>query len=248
MRIGFTRRAMSVVAVPLLICSLVVTMRVSNAAPAQHHQNVWKNYSGPAVTLQVWTYPQDDPTLFASEKALFEKLNPKISLRYVVLPESNYGTKISTTLQARKPPDVAIIEDQAWMKAGKVVRLNSYLPQWGVKISDFNPGGLGRLALQGNPQLGMYAVGDWMDGNVLVYNKKLFRQAHVPFPSSDRSMTWQQYASVCRKVARLDSNPTKTVFGCSVPDWSFGIWRKWLFGSDGHHALGHMNSPAMVQA
>ncbi len=208
----------------------------------------WKDYSGPPVTITVWMYPQDDPSLYKAEGEAFHKKYPNITVKYVVYPEDNYVTKLNTTLQAHHPPDVAIIEDQAWMKAGRVVELTDYLEQWGVSASDLNPGGIGRVALEGDPKNGIYAIGDWMDGNVIVYNKKLFDRAHVPYPSATRSMNWQQYAEVCRKVARPNPNPTKTIYGCSVPDWAFGIWTRWLYGPDGRKTEGYMNSPAEVQA
>src|SRR5436305_9173230 len=112
----------------------------------------WNDYSGPAVTISVWTYPQDDPTLLNLEKSAFEKKFPKITVKFSILPESNYGTKINTALQGHRPPDVAIIEDQAWMKAGEAVKLDPYFKQWGVNPNDFNPGGVARLTLEQDPK------------------------------------------------------------------------------------------------
>jgi len=70
----------------------------------------------------------------------------------------------------------------------------------------------------------------------------------VPYPSPDRSLTYKEYAEICRKIGKPDPDPTKTVYGCSVPDWGFGIYSKWIYGPDGHTALGNLNSPASVDA
>src|SRR5947209_2725202 len=132
MRDLIRRRLALLSALPVLLFSLILSVHAGSAASTHSAAGKWKDYSGPPVTISVWTYPQDDPTLLTAEKAAFQKANPKITVKYVILPEDNYTTKVATTLQAHKPPDVAIIEDQAWMKANKVVRLDPYLKQWGV--------------------------------------------------------------------------------------------------------------------
>lgn len=234
----------ALVATTLAAAVVAVPHAASNAASVSR----WKDYRGPAVTISVWSYPQDDPSLLGAEKTAFEKKYPKITIKYTSLPEDNYVTKLNTAIEGRRPPDVAIIEDQAWMKSGKVVRLDSYFKQWGVNWKDLNPGGIGRLTLEQNPKNGFYAIGDWMDGNVIFYNKKLFKAAKVPFPSATKSMTWDKYASVCRKLAKPSANPTQAVYGCSVTDWMPGIWSKWLFGQNGRQVMGNMNSKAFVHA
>src|SRR2546423_3425325 len=57
-----------------------------------------------SVTLSVWTYPQDDPTLLNKEKAAFEHLHPNITVKYVILPENNYTTKVNTASVTEAAP------------------------------------------------------------------------------------------------------------------------------------------------
>lgn len=204
--------------------------------------------SAQTVELSVWSYlPPDDPSVSAYIEA-FQQQNPNIAVKYTAYPESDYTDKVRTALTAGSPPDIAIIEDRAWMKAGLVVELTDHLSQWGVNPADFNPGGMARTAPEGNIAGGIYGVGDFLGGNVLFYNKALFDQAGVPYPLAEQSMTWPQYADACRKIGKPDRNPANAVYGCSVDPAHFGIWQKWLFGEDGRTASGNMNSDAMVQA
>lgn len=202
-------------------------------------------------TLSVWTYPQGDSEkpIKASIQA-FKALHPKLDIKLVVIPEGDpYFQKINTSLQAKNPPDIAIIEDRSWMKAGKVVRLDQqYFPKWGVTVDDFNPGGLARGTPTGNVKDGIYGIGDFLGGNILVYNKKMFADAGLTPPPADRSLTIQEYADICRKLTKPDANPNKYVYGCSMPEWAPPIQAKDVFGPDGRRATGNLNSPEMVNA
>ena len=199
--------------------------------------------------LSIWTYPQgDDEKSLKAYKAAFEALYPNVNVKISVIPEDTYNTKVNTALQAHKPPDVAVIEDRGWMKAGRVLDLTPYYASWGVDVADFNPGGLARAAVEGNVADGVYAVGDFLGGNIFVYNKAMFDAAGIPYPKADTSLTIQEYAEICRKLAKPDKDPVKTVYGCSMPEWAPGIQSKDVFGEDGRKAEGNLNSPEMVEA
>ncbi len=199
--------------------------------------------------LNIWTFPQgDDEKSLKAYKAAFEALYPDVSVKISVVPEDTYQTKVNTALQAHKPPDIAVIEDRHWMKAGRVLDLTPYYASWGVDVADFNPGGLGRATVEGNAADGVFAVGDFLGGNVFVYNKALFDAAGIPYPSAETSLTIQEYADICRKLAKPDPDPAKAVYGCSMPEWAPGIQNKDVFGEDGRKAEGNLNSPEMVEA
>jgi multiple sugar transport system substrate-binding protein len=203
---------------------------------------------GEPGTLSIWSYlDPEDPSVKAYIER-FQQQNPDIKIKYTAFPEDNYQDKVRTALQAKSPPDIAVMEDKAWMKAGLVVDLKDQFTAWGVDPKDFNPGGMERATLEQGINGPIYGVGDFLGGNVIFYNKALFDQAGVPYPSTDRSITYADYDELCRKLAKPDPDPTKAVYGCSMTAWSFGIWRKWVFGEDGRQALGNMNSDAEVEA
>ena len=206
--------------------------------------------SAPATgTITVWTIAQgdDEVPIKAYEKA-FEQANPDADVKIVVVPEEGYEPKITTSLQAGNPPDVALLEPDiaATMKAGRWVDLTPHFETWGVDPDDFNQGGMARGMIEADPSKGIYAVGDFLAGNVLVYNRKLFADAGVELPPADRSLTYQEYDRICRAVGRPDRNPAAAIYGCSVPDWGFLFSP--VFGPDGRKAIGNMNSPKVVEA
>lgn len=207
----------------------------------------WKPYDGPAVELSVWMYAQDPASLKAYKKA-FEKKYSNIELKYVTYPEENYVTKVNVALQAHNPPDVAVMEERAWMKANLTADLAPFYKAWGISVDDFAPGGVARLTLEDGPKQGVFGVGDFLGGNIIVYNKDLIDEAGAEYPPTDRSLEWPEYADLARAVAQPNSDPTKRVYGASVPEWGFGIWQKWVFGPDGRRILGNLNTEPEIEA
>jgi len=201
-------------------------------------------------TVSVWTFPQgDDEIPIKAYIEAFEAQHPAIDLQLLVVPEEGYVTKINAALQAGAPPDVAIIEEQSWMKAGRVVDLAPHLEEWGVDVADFNPGGIARLTVDDRSiEKGVFGVGDFVGGNVLVYNKELLDEAGVEYPPVDRSLTIQEYAELCRALAQPSDNPQETVYGCAMPAFGFSFLGDELWGEDGHTAVGNINSPEMIDA
>jgi len=149
----------------------------------------------------------DEAAIYAIEEE-FEAANEGKDLEIVVYPEEEYVTKVNTSLVAGNPPDVAIIESDDWMKAGYVVELTDRMPEWGVTVEEYNPGGLSRGALENDPANGIYGIGTFLGGNVLVYNKAMFDAAGISYPSADESMTFAEYAEICRALGQPNEDPT----------------------------------------
>jgi len=204
--------------------------------------------SADANSISVWMFPQgDDEVAIRAMEAVFEEANPGKDVEVVVYPEDEYVTKVNTALVAGNPPDVAIIESDDWMKADYVVELTDRLDEWGVSVGDFNPGGLSRGALENDPTNGVYGIGTFLGGNVLVYNKGIFDAAGVAYPSPDESMTFQEYAEICRQLGQPSDDPATNVYGCSMPaDIAFGFYP--IYGEDGRTAEGNMNAPELAEA
>jgi ABC-type glycerol-3-phosphate transport system substrate-binding protein len=200
-------------------------------------------------TISVWTIPQgdDEIPIKAYEKA-FEKQNPGADVRIVVIPEDGYTPKVQTALQAGNPPDVALLEPDliSTAKAGRWVDLAPFFRAWGVDPGDFNAGGLSRATIENDQSKGIFGVGDFLGGNVLVYNRKMLAAAGVAPPPVDRSLTYQEYDQLCRALGHPGPDAAKVTFGCSVPD--FGYLFAPVFGEGGHQALGYMNAPRVAEA
>lgn len=199
--------------------------------------------------LDIWTFAQgdDEVPMKAYIKAFRERF-PRVEPKLIVIPEDNYTSKINIALQAHHPPDIAVIEDERWSKAGRVVELTAKLQEWAVDIADFNRGGLARMTLEGDPSKGVFAVGDFLGGFPLVYNKAIFDAAGVAYPPSDRSLTIQEYADICRKLAKPAADPSKALYGCAMHDFAFSLIGSLVFGADGRTIRSNGDSQMMIDA
>lgn len=230
-----TRRFLGAVALAALAMALSACFGGRNGA------------SGGSNAISVWLYPQgDDEVGIRAIEAAFEAKHAGKQLEIVVYPEDEYQTKINTALVAGNPPDVAIMESRNWMKVGYAVDLTPHLDDWGVSIDDYNLGGLARGAVEGDPTAGVYGIGTFLGGNVIVYNKALFDAAGIDYPSTDRSMTYQEYADLCRQLGHPNQDPALNVYGCAMPNFSFDFYP--IYGEDGHTAEGNMNAPELAEA
>lgn len=198
--------------------------------------------------MTVWTFAQGDGEIpIRAYIKAFHARYPAVDAKLVVIPEDNYSAKINTALQANSPPDVAIIEEPRWSKAGRVVDLMPWLQAWGVPITDFPAGGLARMTIAGD-STHVYGVGDYLGGYVMVYNKALYAAAGVTAPSMDRSPSYDEYAANCRAIAKPDADPAKALYGCSSQDNVYSLKLSDVYGTDGRHIVGNGNSDAMVHA
>ena len=202
---------------------------------------------GSSNTISVWMFPQgDEEVAIRAMEAAFEQANQGKDVEIVVYPEDEYQTKINTSLVAGNPPDVAIIESRNWMKVGYVVELTDYLDDWGVSIDEYSPGGLGRGAVEGDPSKGVYGIGTFLGGFPIVYNKTMFDDAGLDYPSTDVSMTFAEYADLCRQLAKPDPDPNVNVYGCTLTPDPYNYYPR--YGPDGRTAQGYMNAPELADA
>jgi multiple sugar transport system substrate-binding protein len=65
--------------------------------------------------------------------------------------------------------------------------------------------------------------------NIMVnYNRDLFEEARIPFPSED--WTWEEFAEIAQKLTVRDDNGNVTQFGYEVPTFFFGLM-PWFFSN-----------------
>ncbi len=199
--------------------------------------------------LRVWTFAQGDEEVpIKAYLAEFAARNPGLQPKLNVIPEDNYTAKVNTSLQAHDPPDIAIIEDMRWAKVGRIVRLNEHLEGWGVPVDDFNQGGMNRMALEADSAKGVYGVGDFLGGYVMVFNKQMFDDAGLPHPAADRSMSYAELDTICRTLAKPAQDPSQAVYGCAVGDNIYSMEGDDVWGPDGRQVIGNADSQAMVDA
>ncbi len=196
-----------------------------------------------SVTLNFWVFEGENQILPAFVKA-FHDQHPNINVHITLIPEDNYVTKIDTALAAGSPPDIGWIYDPHWLKAGKLLPMDSVIAAHHITVKDFSKGVVhDECTYNGR----LYCLGSYLDGEVLWYNKDMFRAAHIPFPSTTKPLTIDQYAAIAKKLSKPNQDIKKRVWGgfAEDPFW-YQDFRNFV-DPTGHKVTGYLNSPRTVR-
>lgn len=208
----------------LLIAALLVIFQPEATRPAPEGATV--------ITFSFWgTYEEWE--MWREIVGLFHKSNPDITVKMNYIP-SQYDDKIRLLLAADCAPDVMLLQDEpfpAYAGYGKLEDLTERVNSadcplnW---VTDFFPTATDSFAYRGRV-MGVPILG----GNCLIfYNRKMFREAGVPFPD-DEHWTFEDFVSISKKLTRdTDGDGKLDTFGFSLPNWIYFMPFTWGFGVD----------------
>jgi multiple sugar transport system substrate-binding protein len=209
--------------------------------------------SGGVTNIVLWHgYVDTEGKAMKTMVAEFNASHPKIHVTAQFYGNSDYALqKVLTSIAGGNPPDIAYLYG-SWAaniaQSSKTLALNSYIKNdpsfhW----NDFWPSEREVATVDGR----IVGVPALVDNLALVYNKKLFRAAGIPFPTAN--WTWDDLRSAAKKL----TDPAKKQFGWAYVNdasedtvWRFEalLWEAGgeILSSDGHHAA--FDSPAGVKA
>ena len=209
--------------------------------------------SGGVTNIVLWHgYVDTEGKAIKAMVAQFNASHPKIHVTAQFYGNSDYALqKVTTAIAGGKPPDIAYLYG-SWAaniaQSPKTLALNDYIKaDKSFNWNDFWPSER-QVATVNGKIVGIPAL---VDNLALVYNKKLFQQAGIPFPTA--SWTWQDLRSAAQKL----TDAGKKQFGWAYVNdasedtvWRFEalLWQAGgeILSSDGKHAA--FDSPAGVQA
>ncbi len=186
---------------------------------------------GDAVTL-TWAVWDEATTPYWSAMAdAYMAANPNVTIEMVDLGSADYMTVLATELSGEGSDfDVVSIKDvpgyATLVQKNAIIALDDYISADGVDLAQF-AGVTDQVTVDGK----LYELPFRNDFWVLFYNKDIFDNAGVDYPTND--MTWDEYDELARKV-------TDTTFGSQVYGAHYHTWRSTigLMGVlDGQHSI-----------
>ena len=154
------------------------------------------------VAIEWWHIANNDPlkTIWKDAADQYMADNPNVDIKITVLENEAFKTKLTTTMQAGKVPDVfqswggGTLAEQA--QAGLVQDISEPTSDW---IGDLNEAGVGLYQVDGKQygvpyNLGM--VGVW-------YNTALFEKAGIDEPPA----TWDDFLAAVEKLKAAGITP-----------------------------------------
>lgn len=187
----------------LLSLVMVVAMLLSVASFAVAEEN---------QTLTIVTWDATTTPYLIAQKEAFEASHPGVTIEYIDVASQDYALKSTTMLAGGDSSDIYMVKEVMdvlkWQEAGYAEPLTDYIANANYDLSGF-AGMESNYAVDGT----QYALPFRSDFWVLFYNKDLFDEAGVAYPTND--MTWEAYADLAIQMTDAD----KGVYGTHYHTW-----------------------------
>ncbi|EKN69737.1 extracellular solute-binding protein [Neobacillus bataviensis LMG 21833] len=243
----------------LLITILVFALSFFDTFSGSSKDNEKKTNTSNRIQLTFWRNYGNAAENKAYEELVssFEKANPHIAVNMKSILYSDYEIRLRTELAAGNPPDIMTIDSPTlalYANAGSLLSIDSFMRTEG-KMEDIPVSTLKGLSYHGE----IYLAPIVESSIALFYNKHLFKEAGVSFPTEDPNnpLTWDEVLEIAKKV----NNPAKGIIGID-PAQGFGGGESpayfktpllWQFGAsvlspDGSTASGYLDSKEAIEA
>jgi multiple sugar transport system substrate-binding protein len=179
--------------------------------------------TGPTeITWMVGVGP--DRPMYEQLLQRFHELHPDIRVRPIWVPGPQYQTKLKTLIAAGKAPDLFWSGD-VWVayELPFLADLSDLVARDAAELDldDFYPELLAACRYNGRQIL----LPRWFNIGLLYYNRKIFDDAHEPYPSPE--WTWDDYIAAAQRLTRRHGPDDRDVdiWGSTI---TTGWWGEWL--------------------
>lgn len=176
------------------------------------------------TTLKVMYY--DESSFFQDFGMLYNTLYPNVEIevvnssaiynKYMEEHDQDYNKALAAFIEDEQP-DVLMLDPSqvsTFINDGKLYDLDSFVTEKSYNSEGLVPGIIDSMKELGSGKL--YALPTSFNSQVMFYNKDLFDQYGVPYPTDQ--MTWTDFINLAKQFP-VDSNPKERVFGLKI-GWS----------------------------
>jgi len=174
-----------------------------------------------AVTLEYWMW---DPILRTKTESLieaFEKTHPEIKINLTTMEPSDYWVKMRIMASTKKLPDVFNMSSgylEEWSEAGFLFDITDYVNS---QLTSEDYLDLFKAGSELASTDKVYAVPFGLGLTVLYYNKDMFDEVGLDYPTS--SWDWNDFLNAAIKLTKDTNNDGK------IDQWGF-----WSYGRYAH--------------
>jgi len=225
---------------------LVATMVLVSCGPATETTEAPTQ----APPVQPTAVPQKITLLWGfwgspAEKASHERVaqaymqeHPNVQFEYMFAPWDEYFTKLKTVWAGGDPtviPDVLFLwPTPSYAAKGVLENLQPYIEKSGYNLDDYWPYLLDSARYQGD----VYGLPRDIEAHALYYNKKLFDEAGVAYPTND--WTWDDLMAAAEKLTKVDASGRVTQYALGMEGGKWPIW----VGQAGGMMLDDLSNPS----
>jgi multiple sugar transport system substrate-binding protein len=160
----------------------------------------------------------------------FQAKYPNIKLQIEEAPWADFTTKIVTNIAGNNAPDIWFQENAVILgygTRGVAENLEPYIKR-DLKTEDY----IESLLSAKTPDGKIYGIPHGVNPNALVYNKKIFQQNNIPFPTDN--WTFQDMIDAAKKLTKDTDGDGKTdVYGFQTASSIAQGWIPWIKSTGG---------------
>jgi multiple sugar transport system substrate-binding protein len=164
--------------------------------------------------------------------------HPEVQFEYMFAPWDEYFTKLRTVWAGGDPtviPDILFLwPTPSYAATGVLENLQPYIEASGYDLDDYWPYLLDSARYQGD----IYGLPRDIEAHVLYYNKKLFDEAGVAYPTED--WTWDDLLVAAEKLTKKDASGRVTQYALGMEGGKWPIW----VGQAGGMMLDDLSNPS----
>jgi multiple sugar transport system substrate-binding protein len=186
--------------------------------------------SGAPVAIAAANWDTENMPYIPAIIEAFKNVQPGISVEIMDIPSADYTQKLMVMLNGGSDVDAFWIKDADTTKSlvnrGQLADLTPYIIRDNIDLKAYN--GLAERFIIGGRIVALPARTDYY---ILYYNKDIFDDARVPYPSND--MTWKEWEQL---AARLTSGAgNNKIYGAHLHTWQACV-QNWGI-QDGKHTI-----------
>ncbi|MGN0972419.1 MAG: ABC transporter substrate-binding protein [Aristaeellaceae bacterium] len=142
------------------------------------------------TTLTIVAWDVNTTGYLTAQKEAYEASHPGVTIEYIDVSSQDYDTKVAAMLAAGDTSDIFMVKDipalMNWYDAGYTMNMNDYIAASSYDLSGYV--GMESNYCYNGEQVALPFRSDFW---VLFYNKTLFDNAGMAYPTND--MTWEEY-------------------------------------------------------
>lgn len=209
-----------------LLCMVMVVGMIGCASDEvkgddTQNQGSTGSTDGVTVSLTVWNEPQED-----KDKCWYYQagLATGINVDVTVMPESEYSAKLNQIVASGSEADIMIVWEcdiVNFAEVGGILPLDDYIASSDIVDGDDF---IDAVASMAAGMGGTYGLPWCVATHVLYYNKDMFDEAGVPYPTND--WTFAEFKSAAEALTKKNADGTTSVYGCTLPNrqtWWSGV-------------------------
>lgn len=155
-------------------------------------------------TLTVTAFDEVDVTVLNKVADDFEADNEGWTVEVTQIPQDNYVTKLQLSVEAGAPPDIAYV-----YAIGEIANFQP-LDELLYQAHDLDPADFNEATLEYSCgwEDQLYCIGGYGGSVVLFYNKAIFDELGVDYPSATTPMTFDEYAALAAELTTTADDGT----------------------------------------